>query len=115
LFRERAALVEAKRFAGLGVDLDDRFNGGGPQLGLHHLVGTRIIGTRPNSPAERAELQINDVVVKFNDITIENDAHLRTLVKLTEIGKRIELLIYRDGQPIRKTVEIGNLSEFPRD
>ena len=74
----------------LGVDLDDHFNERvAADLGLHHLVGTRIIGTKPNSPAERAELRVNDVIVKFNDITIEDDAHLRTLVKLTEVGKQV--------------------------
>ena len=55
------------------------------------------------------------MIVKYNDVTIENDSHLRTLVKLEEIGKRVELLIYRDGKPLRRTIEIGNYRDFPRN
>ncbi len=99
----------------LGVDLDDDFNARrATNLGLLRLVGTRITSTKTNSPAERAELKVNDVIIKFDNITIEDDDHLRTLVKLTEIGKQVELLIYRDGQPIVKTVEIGDLNTAPR-
>jgi serine protease Do len=116
--RTARALVEKRPVPRgyLGVELDENFNERrAANLGLHHLVGTRITGTTPNTPAERAELKANDVIVKFDDITIEDDAHLRTLVKLTEIGKQVELLIYRDGQPIRKTVEIRDLNEFPQN
>jgi serine protease Do len=92
----------------LGVDLDDAFNARDARaLGLHHLVGSRVTSTKANSPALRADIQVNDVIVQFNGVTIENDSHLRGLVKLTEVGKEIEVLIYRDGKPIRKTVQIG--------
>jgi serine protease Do len=96
----------------LGVDLDDDFNERrAANLGLRHLVGSRITSTKTNSPAERAELKANDVIIKFDDVTIEDDDHLRTLVKLTEIGKPVQLLIYRDGEPIVKSVEIGEFKE----
>ncbi|MEX0641732.1 MAG: trypsin-like peptidase domain-containing protein [Pirellulales bacterium] len=99
----------------LGVVLDDNFNERrAANLGLHRLVGTRITGTTPGTPAERADLLANDVIVKFDDITIEDDDHLRTLVKLTEIGKQVQLMIYRNGQPILKMVEIGDLNTAPR-
>jgi serine protease Do len=92
----------------LGVDLHDRFNARTARdLGLHHLVGTLVTATKADSPAIRADIRPNDVIVQFNGVTIENDAHLRGLVKLSEIGKPVELLIYRDGKPLRKTVEIG--------
>lgn len=96
----------------LGVDLDDDFNERrAANLGLRHLVGSRITSTKLNSPAERAELKVNDVIVKFDDVTIEDDDHLRTLVKLTEIGKQVQLLIYREGEPMLKTIEIGEFKE----
>jgi serine protease Do len=115
--RTAQALVERRPIPRgfLGVDLDDGFNERkAADLGLRHLVGTRIIGTKINSPAERAELQANDVIIKFDDITVEDDVHLRTLVKLTEIGKQVELLIYRDGKPLVKTVEIGTNPDAAR-
>jgi serine protease Do len=116
--RTAAALIDGKKppRGFLGVDLDDGFNERRARdLGLHRLVGSRVMGMTPNSPADRAELKFDDVIVKYNDIVIEDDAHLRTLVKLEEIGKQVELLIYRDGQPIRKTIEIADLGDFPND
>jgi serine protease Do len=102
----------------LGVDLDDRFNlRRARELGLNQLVGSRVIRMRGgnDSPAQRAGLQINDIIVQFNGVTIEDDIHLRGLVKLTEVGKPIDLLIYRDGKPLRKTVEIGNFTDYPQN
>jgi serine protease Do len=81
---------------------------------LSQLVGSRVIGTHgdANSPAVRAGLKTNDVIVQFNGVTIEDDRHLRGLVKLTEVGKRVDVLLYRDGKPLRTTVEIGNFADF---
>jgi serine protease Do len=102
----------------LGVDLDDGFNlRRARELGLNHLVGSRVIRMRggEDSPAQRAGLQVDDIIVQFNGVTIEDDMHLRGLVKLTEVGKPVDLLIYRAGKPVRKTVEIGNFADFPQN
>jgi serine protease Do len=69
-------------------------------------VGTRISGIEPQSPAEKAKLQINDVILEFNGVRIEQDMHLISLVKLTEIGRRVPITIMRDGKLIRTEVEI---------
>jgi serine protease Do len=101
----------------LGVDLDDGFNlRRARELGLNHLVGSRItlIHGDDESPAQRAGLQIDDIIVQFNGVTIEDHTHLRGLVKLTEVGKPVDVLIYRAGKPVRKTIEIGNFADFPQ-
>jgi hypothetical protein len=40
---------------------------------------------------------------------------LRGLVKLTDVGKPVDLLIYRAGKPVRTTVQIGNFADFPQN
>jgi serine protease Do len=102
----------------LGVDLDNGFNlRRARELGLNHLVGSRVIVVHggDESPAQRAGLQVDDIIVQFNGVTIEDDKHLRGLVKLTEVGKPIDMLIYRAGKPVRKTIEIGNFADFPQN
>jgi serine protease Do len=102
----------------LGVDLDNGFNlRRARELGLNHLVGSRIIVVHDgdDSPAQRAGLQVDDIIVQFNGVTIEDDKHLRGLVKLTEVGKPVDMLIYRAGKPVRKTIEIGNFADFPQN
>lgn len=93
----------------LGVKLDINFNKQRAQaLGLTRLVGTRVSQIEPSSPAEKANLQINDVILEFNGVRIEQDMHLISLVKLTEIGRKVPITVLRDGKLMQMEVEIGN-------
>ncbi|AXT20667.1 PDZ domain-containing protein [Flavobacteriaceae bacterium AU392] len=58
-----------------------------------------IVELRKNSPAERAGLKINDVILSVNGRKA-HDYSLQDIVKLfyDEDGKRIKLLIERDGE-----------------
>jgi serine protease Do len=112
--RTARALIEGKEvpLGFLGVDLDDQFTERrAEELGLSYLMGTRVIAMHDNSPASRAGLHVNDVIVRFNGVTVEGDAHLKGLIKLTEVGRQVELIVYRDGKPIAKTVQIGNFRD----
>jgi hypothetical protein len=55
------------------------------------------------------------VIVQFNGVTIADDSHLRGLVKLSEVGTSAELLIFRAGKAIRKTVQIANARDFAKE
>lgn len=97
----------------LGVHLDINFNQQRAQaLGLGRLVGTRISGVDPKSPAERAKLQINDVILEFNGVRIEQDIHLISLIKLTEIGRQVPMTVLRAGKLVQMDVEIADASSF---
>ncbi|MEM6330133.1 MAG: trypsin-like peptidase domain-containing protein [Planctomycetota bacterium] len=92
----------------LGVKLDGLFDDKRAlAAGLPRLVGTRIKGVEPGSPAERAALQPNDVILSYGGVRVEDDMHLISLVKLTEIGKRVEMVIFRGGEPLQMQVQIA--------
>ncbi len=98
----------------LGVKLDGRFDEKQAKaLGLERLVGTRITLVEPNSPAERAALQVNDVILQYNGVRVERDTHLIGLVKLTQVGQRVPIVVYRDGHPLSMFVEIGDMDQYP--
>jgi serine protease Do len=97
----------------LGVKLDHSFNEArAKELGLVRPVGTRITVVEPQSPAERAALRVNDIILQYNGVRVESDDHLIGLVKLTEVGQQVPLMLYRDGKPIDVFVEIGDMGEF---
>jgi serine protease Do len=97
----------------LGVKLDSRFSDTqAKQLGLTRSTGTRITVVEPDSPAERAQLRVDDVILRYNGVRVESDDHLIGLVKLTEVGERVPLLVYRGGKPLDVAVEIGDLGAF---
>jgi serine protease Do len=99
----------------LGVKLNSRF---GPamaaELGLPRPIGAHVIGITPNSPAEAARLQVGDVILEFNHTAVEDDVHLVNLVSLTQIGKKVSLLVFRDRKPLTLTVEVNDRSKFPQ-
>ncbi|TWT87296.1 putative serine protease HtrA [Pseudobythopirellula maris] len=96
----------------LGVQLDGYFDDKQARaVGLPRLTGARVKNVRHSTPAERAHLLPDDVILSYDGVRVEDDEHLVGLVKLTEIGRRIELIVFRDGQPVRATVMIGDERE----
>jgi serine protease Do len=60
----------------------------------------------PNSPAANAQLQKGDVIRKFDGHDIKNFAALRSLVAQSELNKKVELEVLREGNPMKVTTEI---------
>ncbi|MEM8864913.1 MAG: trypsin-like peptidase domain-containing protein [Planctomycetota bacterium] len=97
----------------LGVTFDRLFDEKRARAaGLPRLQGTRITVVEPGSPAERAAVQSGDVIISYGGIRVEDTDHLISLVKLTEIGKQVDLVVFRSGAPVQMTVEIGDREFF---
>ncbi len=101
----------------LGVTLDSKF---GPamaaEVGLPRPCGARITSITGDSPAAAANLRVNDVILRFENTPVEDDAHLVNLVSLTEIGKKVQLEVFRDRKSIIVEVAVGDRGAFkPQD
>lgn len=97
----------------LGVTLDGNFDSASARyVGLNQLQGARVKGITAGSPAADSSLLVNDIILKFDGMQIQDDQHLINLVKRTEIGRRVELLIYRDREFRKEYVAIGKLEDF---
>jgi serine protease Do len=66
----------------------------------------------PNSPAASAQLQPGDVIRKFNGREVRSFPELRSLVGQTELNKKIEIEVERNGKRITVSTE---LKEQPAD
>jgi serine protease Do len=98
----------------LGVVLDSKFTATeATTIGLPRPCGARVSGIKAKSSAEQANLQTNDVIIEFNGVPIENDSHLMFLVSLTEVGKEVPLVVFRNRQTLRMTVKVGDRAAFP--
>jgi len=97
----------------LGVRLDQDF---GPEkaakIGLPAPMGALVTRITQGAPAESADLQAGDVILKFNGTAVEDDAHLINLVGLTEVGTKVSLDIFRDHESITVEVAVGDRSKF---
>lgn len=93
--------------------LDGSFNADAAKLaGLPRLMGTLVKQVTAGSPAAQAGLQTNDVILRFNNSSIESDQHLISLVKLTDVGRPIDLVVLRNGQVMNLQAKIGRLNDF---
>lgn len=86
----------------LGVQLENTFDiFTARRLGLNSTAGALVKSIIPNSPAQRAGVEVGDVIVEFDGNRIENDGHLVSQVGLSKVGSRVDIVFYRDGKPLR--------------
>lgn len=88
----------------LGVSLDSRYDEElAQELGLARCVGARVNRVNPDTAAEDTGIQVGDVILSFDDVRIEDDGHLVNQVKLTPVGKKVSIMVLRDGKPVELT------------
>lgn len=89
----------------LGVKLDSSFNASvASRLKLDRLRGARIVEVYGDTPASKAGLQFDDVVLSFEGTSVQDENHLINLVSLTPIGRTIKLDVMRNGSTIQVDV-----------
>lgn len=97
----------------LGVTLDEFFNERRRSgAGQTRMLGARVEAVEPGSPADLAELAINDVILTYAGVRVEDSKHLHSLVNLTEIGSGVELVVLRGEESVRRTVRIGDRTSY---
>jgi serine protease Do len=100
-------LVERSRVtrAYLGVVLDGNFDPAvAVSVGLSRGRGARLKEVTPDSPAASAKLQAGDVILEYNGVRVDNDSHLINLVNLTEVGREVPIVVYRNGRTQKMTI-----------
>uniref|UniRef100_A0A7C2PBA4 PDZ domain-containing protein n=1 Tax=Schlesneria paludicola TaxID=360056 RepID=A0A7C2PBA4_9PLAN len=101
------------RRAYLGVRLDPQFDQRtANQLKLDRVRGARVTEVYPNTPAARARLQIDDVVLTFDGIEIQDENHLINLVSLTPIGRQIKLGVWRNAARTTLTITLADRNDL---
>ncbi len=84
--------------ARLGVVLENAYTTAiARQLGLPNNEGALVKSILPKSAAEKAGLQVNDVILEFDGTRVENDGHLVKTVGLTPIGKQVTMIVHRQN------------------
>jgi hypothetical protein len=77
------------------------------QLGLSRGVGLVVTYVETNSPAAKAGLQKNDLLVEFEGQTLVHPAQLRKLVQMHKEGDTVKLTFYRAGKKQAVSATLG--------
>ncbi len=81
----------------LGVYLEDVTPERAKNLNLREERGAMVMKVSEGSPAEKAGLKENDVIVSFNERPIESVRELQRVLAETPEGRTVQLEVLRDG------------------
>ena len=99
--------------AWIGVKLDENFDSKvATKVKLDRLQGARINEVFPNSPASRAGLQFDDVILNFDGTDVQDHDHLINLVSLSPIGKQIRMTVWRGQKKVSLSIVLADRSEL---
>src|SRR5216684_4305622 len=91
----------------LGVNLAEIGNERAKELKLREPAGVEITRVEEGSPAEKAGLKADDVVLEYNGQRVEGIEQFQRLVRETPAGREVKLLISRNGATQGLTATVG--------
>lgn len=77
-------------------------------LGLPRVGGALVNQVTPGSAAEKAGVQVGDVILAFGGQEVAASAELPPLVGTTRPGTRVDLSVWRDGRTLTLPVTVGS-------
>ncbi len=93
----------------LGVMIQEVNKDLAESFGLAKPAGALIANVEKNSPADKAGLEVSDVVLKFDGKTVESSSDLPRLVAAVKPGKKVALQVWRKGAAKELTLTVGEM------
>jgi serine protease Do len=88
------------RRAYLGVGIQPIDADMAKQFGVKPREGVLVTDVYENTPAVKAGLKSGDVIVKYAGVAVRSPQELQMIVERSELGRRHELTVMRDGKTI---------------
>jgi S1-C subfamily serine protease len=82
----------------------------GRRVGIEMGTGVEILALEPGGPADRAGLEMEDVIVSFGDESVGSVDELHKFLTQRPVGQAVTMSVIREGQRIERTVTPG---EYP--
>jgi Do/DeqQ family serine protease len=101
---------EVKR-AWIGVTIRDVDQTMADVFGMERPRGVLINSVQEDTPAEKAGLKAEDIILSVDGNDVNSVSELRNKISLMPVGKEVELRVLRDGHEITKTVKLEALPE----
>ena len=97
----------------LGVLIQDVTQELAESFGMGQPRGALIAKVLDDSPAEKAGMQVGDVILKFNGKDVHKSSQLPPLVGSARVDQPAQLEVLRDRQIMQMQVSIGELPDEP--
>ncbi|MDC0150863.1 trypsin-like peptidase domain-containing protein, partial [Candidatus Pelagibacter sp.] len=76
---------------------------------LENPRGALVASVAEGSPSEKAGVKAGDIILEFNGEKINEMKQLPIIVARTEVGKKVEVKIWRNKKEITKIITLGRL------
>ncbi|MBS4051706.1 DegQ family serine endoprotease [Methylomonas rivi] len=93
----------------LGVQIQDVTRQLAESFGMDRPHGALVAKVIPGGPAEKAGLQVGDIIVEFDGHVIETSGELPPIVGMTPVDEKATLKIIRQGDKEDLSVKVGLL------
>ncbi len=80
-------------------------------LGLKTNGGALVANLTPDGPASKAGIKVGDIILSYDGQEVSEMRNLPKLVAQTEVGKLVEIKIWRQGEQRVFKVKVGRLDE----
>ncbi len=71
--------------------------------------GALVASVAKNSPSDKAGIKAGDIILEFNGILIKEMKELPKIVAATEVGKVVQVKVWRNKKEIVKKIKLGRL------
>jgi len=71
--------------------------------------GALVASVAEKSPSDKAGIKSGDIILEFNGTVIKEMSELPKIVAQTEVGKTVEVKIWRNKKEITKKIKLGRL------
>ncbi len=80
-------------------------------LGMEKPSGAAVVAVQPGSPAEAGGVKVADVILSFDGLEVANMRALPRIVGTTEVGKTVDVEVWRDRAQRTLSVTIQLLAD----
>jgi serine protease Do len=80
-------------------------------LGLKKAEGALVASVMEGSPAAKGGIKSGDVILEFDGKSVHEMRSLPRIVAETEVGKPVDVSIWREGKPATVKVAVGELKD----
>src|SRR5881409_2566762 len=95
----------------LGVSISEVTEDDLDRLKLREARGVLVRSVLPGDPADKGGVRTNDVIVGIDGARLESPRDLQRVVSSTPVGKRVRVILLREGQQTEVEVTIGLYQE----
>ncbi len=91
----------------IGVNFDKLNPKLAKSLGLASDKGVIVTNVQKDSPADKAGLKVEDVIVQFDGKPVNTDTDLPKVVAAAPIGKQVKMVVFRKAKRLELSIVVG--------